>query len=66
VTGDRPRWSVTWLIRIQRIGRDRREREIEANNEAQSRVARVIVAITLGAIALIEVAIGVWLGVLPR
>lgn len=64
--GGRPHWSVTWLFRIQRTGRDRHERDIDAGEYHERRWGRVIVYIALGAIALIEIGVGVWLGVLPR
>lgn len=60
-SGDRPRWSFTWLLRIQRVGRNR---AVEAPGDGRQR--RTILYVMLGGIIIIEVAFGLWLGILPR
>lgn len=62
-TGDRPRWSFTWLLRVQRVGRNRRSLGDGPNG---ARTTRWVVYVVLGGVILIEVAFGLWLGILPR
>ena len=62
--GERPKWSFTWLLRIQRTGRNR---VVPANGEESSRSmwSRLFPwAVIL--LLLLEVGLLVWLGVLPR
>lgn len=62
--GERPRWSVTWLFRLQRVGRNPRPREPgePGNRHLISRIFPWAVLLLL----IIEVAVGVWLGLIPR
>jgi hypothetical protein len=56
---DRPRWSITWLFRVQRIGRDR------SPDGPPSRFDRWFPwAVIL--LLMVFIAVGVWLGLLPR
>lgn len=55
--GDRPRWSFTWLLRIQRVAR---------RTDDERRVGRAVLVAVLAAIILGEVIFGIWLGILPR
>lgn len=63
--GERPRWSITWLLRIQRTGRDRREPPAGSDVPQPRMVWKILPWIVLGAL-IVEVAILVWLDVLPR
>jgi hypothetical protein len=62
--GERPRWSVTWLLRIQRTGRHRPTPRPDDTPQPRL-VWRVLPWVVLGAL-IIEVAILVWLEVIPR
>jgi hypothetical protein len=64
--GDRPRWSFTWLMRIQRISRDRAERQTDGEVERKSTIAKVIGYVILGIVIAAEIWFGVYLGLLPR
>lgn len=61
-SGDRPRWSFTWLLRIQRIGRDRAlRREAEGG---QSLLTHWLFWVLLAVVGLEAIAL-VLLDVLP-
>jgi hypothetical protein len=65
--GERPKWSITWLLRIQRVGRNRPTyREMDAEPPFHKSMAFKWFAWSIVLLLAIEVAIGVWLGVLPR
>jgi hypothetical protein len=64
--GERPRWSFTWLLRIQRTGRNRREGVGGADQTVTPRLRRWIIVAIIGGIVLAEVIFGIWLGILPR
>jgi hypothetical protein len=59
---DRPRWSITWLFRLQREGR---RPQVDGDTPAPSLLWKALPWLVLLAL-LVEVAIGVWLGLLPR
>jgi len=61
--GDRPRWSFTWLLRIQRTGRARPP--VDPNAPQVSGFWKAVPWIIMLALG-IEIAIGVWLDILPR
>ncbi len=62
---ERPRWSFTWLVRVQRTGRNRRE--LSAGDEQRSgRLWRAALWLAVIAVLLVEVWLGIILGVLPR
>jgi len=63
---DRPRWSINWGLRIQRIGRNRRERELDGTQASRERMRIRLGYAVLGLVLLIEIAIGMWIGILPR
>lgn len=65
--GDRPRWAFTWLLRIERLGRNRRERPADNGEhlDTEGRLRRWAIIVVV-AMLLIEIAVGVWLGYLPR
>jgi hypothetical protein len=61
--GERPKWSVTWLLRVQRIGRNRIPQNTDPTTRSGfGRFFPWVVVLIL----LIEVGVLVWLGVLPR
>ena len=60
--GERPRWSFTWLLRVQRTGRNRPPGDDSPQPGGFSRLFPWAVLLLL----LIEVGLLVWLGVLPR
>ena len=61
---ERPRWSITWLLRIQRTGRNRRAEGPDAPNPSGRWFRWFSWGVLL--LLLIEVAVGVWLGLIPR
>jgi hypothetical protein len=63
--GERPKWSITWLLRIQRVGRNRRELPAEQEGERRRLNKWLFIAI-IGGIIIAEVIFGIWLGILPR
>lgn len=63
---ERPRWSFTWLLRIQRTGRNRRPAGAEDSQTVTPRLRRWIIVAIIGGIVIAEVIFGVWLGILPR
>lgn len=67
MTGDdRPRWSFNWLLRIQRTGRDRRERAADDAAREGRTIGRWVLIVVIGGVLIIEIALGLWLGVIPR
>lgn len=60
---DRPRWSITWLLRIQRTGR-RRDRELDADGAKLERNHRVLLVLLIAVVGA-ETIILVLLDVLP-
>jgi hypothetical protein len=56
---ERPKWSVTWLFRVQRVGRNR---PLNGSAQGFSRWFPWAVLLFLA----IEIALLVWIGVLPR
>lgn len=59
-----PRWSLTWLFRVQRTGRTRRA--VDDDDVPRPRTFwKAVPWIIMLALA-IEIAIGVWLDLLPR
>lgn len=61
---DRPRWSITWLLKVQRVGRDRRERYADRRRD-DSLGFRWFMWLVVALLA-VEVAVGLWQGWLPR
>lgn len=59
---ERPRWSFTWMLRIQRVGRNRRL-EGDGSKEPVFRWWATLIVVLL---LIVETATLVWLGVLPR
>lgn len=62
-TGERPRWSFTWLLRIQRTGHRRRPLPPDLSGH---RLLRAALWVALAGVLLVEVWLGIVLGVLPR
>ena len=64
---ERPRWSFTWLMRVQRVGRSRPIQPLAGDEETPkpSTFMKLVPWIIMGALG-VEVAIGVWLDLLPR
>jgi hypothetical protein len=66
--GERPRWSFTWLLRIQRVGRNRRVETSLTDADGEPKMTAFwkavpwIILLALG----VEIAIGVWLDLIPR
>jgi hypothetical protein len=61
--GERPKWSFTWLLRIQRTGRNRAPVADDGPRVTGFwKAVPWIVMLVLG----IEIAVGVWMGLLPR
>ena len=62
---ERPRWSFTWLLRIQRTGRNR---AVTSGDSATMtpRARRWLIAAVIFGIIIAEVIFGIWLGILPR
>lgn len=63
--GERPKWSITWLFRIQRIGRNRSPLPLTTGDKASLGFAKLFPWAVL-LLLLVEVALLVWIGVLPR
>lgn len=61
--GERPRWSFTWLLRIQRTGRNRLPRGAGQAGPGSTFSRLFPWAVLL--ILLIELALGIWLGHFP-
>jgi hypothetical protein len=57
---DRPKWSITWLFRVQRIGRNR-----AGQPDAPMRGGHWFSWSVL-LLLLVEIAVLVWLGIIPR
>jgi hypothetical protein len=64
VEDDRPNWSITWLFRIQRVGRTK-PRPARARS-GSSGTGFQWFSWSILAILVVEVAILVWQGFLPR
>jgi hypothetical protein len=60
--GERPRWSFTWLLRVQRTGRNRPPDGGDGPGRNFSRWFPWAVVLLL----IVQVTVLVWLGVLPR
>jgi hypothetical protein len=63
--GERPKWSITWLLRIQRTGRNRSPLPLTRMDKVTVGFAKAFPWAVL-LLLLIEVGLLVWLGVLPR
>jgi hypothetical protein len=65
--GERPKWSITWLLRVQRVGRNRSPLPPQATaaDRAAAGFSRLFPWAVL-LLLLLEVGLLVWLGVLPR
>jgi hypothetical protein len=66
---DRPRWSFTWLLRIQRTGRSKAPpvgSDGMTPNERRMVGASRLFPWAVILLLLLEVGLLVWLGVLPR
>ena len=57
---DRPKWSITWLFRVQRVGRNRADRVVSPMRGGRWFPWSVL------CLLLIEIAVLVWLGIIPR
>jgi cytoskeletal protein RodZ len=66
MSDDRPRWSITWLLRIQRTGRQRRKPRPTASGNGSGGTGFQWFSWSVLAFLVIEVAILVWQGFLPR
>lgn len=58
---ERPKWSVTWLFRIQRIGRKEPRPASEKSGTGFQWFSWIVLALLV-----VEVGILVWQGFLPR
>jgi hypothetical protein len=56
---DRPKWSITWLFRIQRSGRT--DADGDTNGRARHWFSWAVLLLLL-----VEVGVLVWLGIIPR
>ena len=61
--GERPKWSFTWLLRVQRVGRTRPP-DAPPDSPGRSFARWFPWAVVL--LLIIQVSVLVWLGVLPR
>ena len=67
--GERPKWSITWLFRVQRVGRNRPLAGGQNGATRGDRVAAGFSRLFPWAVLLLlvlEVGLLVWIGVLPR
>lgn len=62
---NRPRWSFTWLLRIQRVGRDRRERQVDGEVDRKDLALRIGGYVILALVLAFEVWLAVRLGFQP-
>lgn len=63
---DRPRWSVTWLLRVQRTGRQRRKPRPTGSGNGKGGSGFQWFSWIVLAFFVAEVAFLVWQGFLPR
>lgn len=64
--GGRPHWTFTWLLRIQRVGRDKTERAVDGEVDRKELWLRIAGYVILGLVIAAEIWFGVYLGLLPR
>jgi hypothetical protein len=63
---ERPKWSITWLLRIQRTGRNKLPPAgMTRGDQRWIAMSRLFQWVVVGMLV-VEIALLVWIGVLPR